>query len=179
MKQRVRVLVEGGDDKHFVEHFLKATLHKDIKGDQCGNLEKLLAIAATHVSQESPIGLLAVICDADADPDKRWKEIRQALTESYVPERPDPNGTLVDFSRRQKLAIWMMPDNTGPGAVENFLAEIRVQNEQQSALAAHAKIRSRRFKPRIAYSLRRTKARPNFAHGLRGRKSRARHLGWP
>lgn len=139
MKQRVRVLVEGGDDKHFVEHFLKATIQCDIEVTPCRNITGLLAIAATYVSQESSVGLLAIICDADADPSKRWKEIRKALTDTYVPEQPDPNGTLVEFSRGQNLAIWMMPDNGSPGAVEDFLSTIRVQNERQTTLAAHAK----------------------------------------
>jgi len=139
VKQRVRVLVEGGDDAHFVHHFVNATLQREIKVDQCGSLEKLLAIAATHVSKESPVDLLVVICDADANPAQRWKEIRQSLTEAYVPESPVPNGLIADFSRQQKLAIWMMPNNGGPGAIEDFLAEIRVRNERQSVLAIHAK----------------------------------------
>ena len=64
---------------------------------------------------------VGILPDAHDDPEARWNALRHRLADQHLnlPERPDPNGTVIDGSPR--IGIWLWPDNQEPGELENFV----------------------------------------------------------
>ncbi len=63
--------------------------------------------------------------DADADIQARWRQIKGTLERAGytgIPDSPDPTGTIVDHEDLPKIGIWIMPDNTLPGMLEDYLS---------------------------------------------------------
>ena len=139
--RNIKILVEGGDDAHFVMHFANRRLRtswgvpKHV--ESCGDIERLLG-RLKGIQNETGYERLGVIADSNADPAKRWSQLRDAIGASHVPEVFDLNGLVLPFVRNTRLGIWCMPQPGQPGGMEEFLAAIRLQTEQQSALWQHA-----------------------------------------
>lgn len=132
-----RMLVEGTDDLHSVVH-LMARHGFDWEDDRtirpfvsnAGSLEELL--------KELPVALkgsydrLGVLVDANANLTNRWAQVRDRAQSVGVdlPETPDGNGTVVVGLRpRSRVGVWLMPDNTSPGELETFLAQLVPEND--------------------------------------------------
>ncbi len=121
------LLVEGPNDKHVVRHL--CNLHQEMP-EFCildkGNVDKVLDSIGpeVRVSGRKAVGILV---DANNCLDNRWKAVANRLREVHieVPCRPEPTGTLIDgTTRTPRVGIWLMPDNTSPGELENFVAEM-------------------------------------------------------
>ena len=80
--------------------------------------------------------------DADDSPDARWQSLRDIFANAgypNVPQRPDPDGTILDSPEETFLpraGVWIMPDNKSPGILEDFLRFL-IPN-QPNPLFAHA-----------------------------------------
>lgn len=119
------LLVEGQDDLHVIRNFLfergiDVTRHQlhDCRGDtQLLDVLDATITAAAH-------DVVGAVIDADADVAARWQSIRHRLgRRGYdLPIHPDPQGTIVRGDRT--VGIWLMPDNTAPGAVEQFVRNL-------------------------------------------------------
>ena len=67
---------------------------------------------------------IGIIVDADDDLDARWQAVTDRLRKENieVPSNPDPTGTIIPSTPR--VGLWLMPDNTSPGELENFVSEM-------------------------------------------------------
>ncbi len=118
------LLVEGVDDRHVVEH-LRRKLAPDL--DFCcrsanGSDPLLKAIPLEMRPDER--SSLGILMDANTDVAARWRSIGDRLREGDVrlPGQPESGGTIVDGDLR--VGVWLMPDNSAPGELENFVAEL-------------------------------------------------------
>lgn len=73
---------------------------------------------------------------------RRWEAVRRELEKlglpaSSLPDAPNPRGTIIDVPQyRTQAGFWFMPDNCRDGALEGFLAEAVVR---QQDLFQHAR----------------------------------------
>jgi hypothetical protein len=125
MADRLLLLVEGQDDLHVVCHLLE---HHDFKPvfrvrEEQG-YETLLKGLPIRLKPGSDLERLGVVVDADVEALKRWRSIRGVLERSGytdLPAEPDPAGTVVDHEYLPRVGVWIMPDNVGPGILEDYL----------------------------------------------------------
>ena len=124
-----RLLVEGTDDKHSVIHLMK---RHGIDWDNstsmlphihdCGGFDPL--VKSIQVSAKS-YERLGIIVDANENIDKRWKQVKNELSniDIKLPESPDQDGTLITGMYTDwKVGVWLMPDNKNKGELEDFLS---------------------------------------------------------
>ncbi|HEX5869654.1 MAG TPA: DUF3226 domain-containing protein, partial [Longimicrobium sp.] len=83
-----------------------------------------------------------VIVDANGNAQARWDSIRHTLeAEGYgeVPKELQPEGMiLAGTPHRPLFGAWIMPDNSSPGALENFAASIVPADDALWARAGEA-----------------------------------------
>lgn len=69
-----------------------------------------------------------VVVDANGDVAARWAAIRDLLREEGydgVPEHPAPEGVILSApAARPRFGAWLMPDNTSPGMLEDFVGAL-------------------------------------------------------
>jgi len=136
------LLVEGTDDKHVVMHLCNHHQlgHIDEIADQ-GGVDKLLSSFPVRL-KESDVNALGVVVDADTDMHSRWQSLRHHLSAAGypdLPEAPIEQGTVLNPPVKTiypKVGIWLMPDNTTNGILEDFL---RFLVPVPNPLLAHAK----------------------------------------
>lgn len=134
------LLVEGNDDQYVLRnlmrhHHLPCAIPKqeepigedDIVVDGQGGIERLLE--ALLVYYDDPVlERLGIVVDADTDISARWMALCERLVkfgDVNVPVKPDPNGTILSVGqpgRTIRVGVWLMPDNTLPGMLENFVS---------------------------------------------------------
>ncbi|GEO81186.1 DUF3226 domain-containing protein [Pararhodospirillum oryzae] len=154
------LLVEGNTDLHVLYNLFKAARLPDgfCKIEDCKNDETALStfIVAFRGSPSQAVGL---ILDADQDPAKRWKQIKDRARkkggDDPLPESPDPTGTVVKRPGKPTLGVWLMPDNTTLGMLEDFL--LALVPSEHDPLMGHARATvaalsgdMRRFRPQHA-----------------------------
>ena len=118
------LLVEGADDEHVVWHLCNR--HQAISEfsirDKKG-IEGLLEDIGLEIldPRRKAVGILV---DANDDLDARWNAVADRLKKENieVPGSPKPTGTIIDSTPR--IGIWLMPNNTSPGELENFVSEM-------------------------------------------------------
>lgn len=123
------LLVEGPDDFHvfsaLCEHHHVPELFKIFP---CGGCSKLLEGFQERFN-ETDLKALGIIVDADTDFENRWASIRNLLVKAGYPDVPDTipgTGLILEApptpdTLLPKVGVWLMPDNTVPGILENFL----------------------------------------------------------
>ena len=121
------LLVEGQDDEHVVRHLCKKSQPMpSFQIEEKGGARTLL----DSVKQEVRVSgrkALGILVDANEDLNARWSAVATRLREENIeiPDSPRPGGTIVDgTSRTPRVGIWLMPDNTLPGELENFVSEM-------------------------------------------------------
>src|SRR6266566_3515762 len=119
------LLVEGKDDEHVFYSLLKH--HQIPNRFKIKNKESISNLLNTLEVEllSSDLGGLGIIVDADTDVAARWQAIRDRLIKSgysTVPMTPDPSGTTIREEGRPIVGIWLMPDNTISGMLENFVS---------------------------------------------------------
>ena len=130
------LLVEGQDDKHVVRHLCNRSQPMpafDIRDK--GGIDNLLASIGPEVKVPGRMAV-GILPDANDDPEARWNALRHRLADQRfdLPERPDPDGTVIDGSPR--IGIWLWPDNQEPGELENFVeATVPRRGDDESARA--------------------------------------------
>lgn len=118
------LLVEGPDDKHVVEHLCRQLkLNLGFHCEDKGGSRPLLDAVAVEITTDERTAL-GVVLDANEDLAARWQAIRDRLRDENVqlPSEPEVGGTVIDCDPR--VGVWLMPDNSRPGELENFVAEL-------------------------------------------------------
>ncbi|HEX8391752.1 MAG TPA: DUF3226 domain-containing protein [Longimicrobium sp.] len=149
-----RLLVEGKDDKHVVwglceSYGVPQTFDvKDAEG-----LDPLLDLISVQL-RGSGIERVGVVADADSEVASRWASIERILrTHGYedVPSAPVAEGTIVLQSGKPVVGVWLMPDNTTAGMLEDFVAALIPARDPLLSRAADAvdniPVEERRFSP--------------------------------
>ncbi len=121
------LLVEGQDDEHVVRHLcLRSQPIPPFHIENKLNVDTLL----DSIKQEVRVPgrkAVGILVDANDDLNARWSAVANRLREGNidVPRTPEPTGTLIEgTSRIPRVGIWLMPDNTSPGELENFVSEM-------------------------------------------------------
>lgn len=132
MVQKIVLLVEGKDDEHvikniFLHHKIPQSLNiKDKKG-----IDNLLETLDVELL-DSDLQRLAIIVDADIDLTNQWVRIINILKKSgynSVPDQPDTSGTVITQPEKPVIGVWLMPDNSLPGMLENFVSFLIPQGD--------------------------------------------------
>ena len=131
------LLVEGKDDLHVIAHILKANGLEgkiriryqegveNVKSELDEDLfPKLLEDLPTEL-KGSDVKAIGIIVDADLDVAARWQSLAHRLRElryEGVPDAPPAGGTiLIGDENLPPIGVWLMPDNTIPGMLEDFI----------------------------------------------------------
>ena len=129
---RSRLVVEGKDDEHAIEHLL---FRHGIDCDQrtgpdwvpsvegAGGREELLE-GVTYTVSLSSGRAVGFVLDANSSPRDRWNAMVSRLRELGVetPEAIPPDGFVGESpTYRVRVGVWLMPDNQQGGALEHFL----------------------------------------------------------
>lgn len=119
------LLVEGQDDKHVTTNLLfahqldKQFVVKDKEG--IDNLTGSLPIEL----RASELKRIGIVVDADTSLTERWTSLVSILKKAgYAdfPKTPSVAGTVVRQDGRPTVGIWLMPNNSDNGMIEDFVA---------------------------------------------------------
>lgn len=140
------LLVEGPDDQEVVTQFcasrgISHLGHFDVV--QCGGYAPLrVRVGSELKADRETIGILV---DADDVRENRWRSLRDVLLKHYsqreprqsVPEQLASDGLIVESKAwwQKRCGVWVMPDNTQSGMLEDFLL---AQIPEDDALLDHA-----------------------------------------
>lgn len=118
------LLVEGQDDLHVVTHLRERSgLPVDFLIKEKGGVQPLLDSIPVEVAAPD-LRVLGIVADANADHIARWQAIRDRLARRGVelPGDPVAEGAVVDG--RPRVGVWLMPHNSGPGRIEDLIADM-------------------------------------------------------
>ena len=136
--------VEGLTDHHFVLHLCRKANPaletrfscRDYRGRQ-GVLNAVRGLV--NSPGHTAVGFLL---DADNDPAQRWREVTDRImvanSEIHIPPALAGNGAIIpanpDFGS-PRIGIWIMPDNSSVGDLENFVTQMMPDGDQVWPLA--------------------------------------------
>ena len=146
------LLVEGQDDEHVVKH-LRGRLAPDLvfHCKDAGGSDLLLKAIPAAMRPDERLAL-GIVMDANDDLATRWQAIGDRLRKGEVrlPAEPELGGTIIDSDPR--VGVWLMPDNSTPGELENFVSELVPKDDPVWPLAERyidgIPSEHRRFSPR-------------------------------
>lgn len=123
------LFVEGLDDEHVLKHICGNRGGPHLEFKRLDGIDKLLESYPLELKAGGADDIFGAVIDADTDLAGRWRSLRDRLigvgyTPSDVPTEPMPGGTIVTHPAGTLLpraGIWLMPDNTTMGILEDFL----------------------------------------------------------
>ena len=119
------VMVEGPDDQGVVVSFLNHGLaDREILVIAEGGYESLSNTRDALLVPGIVQNIIGVVVDADQDVKARWASLRDRLVKAGytgVSQDPDPQGSIVEALDLPKLGVWLMPDNSSGGMIEDFM----------------------------------------------------------
>ena len=143
MADKLVMLVEGPDDFHVLQHLLtRHGIDRQIAYQLEGGrfvqanadrntivfkaregVQNVLDYLAVQLKITGELTSVGVVVDADLDIAARWQSLRNILLKSgygNVPQAPDVNGIIVEQEEKPRVGLWIMPNNTLPGMMEDF-----------------------------------------------------------
>jgi len=121
------LLVEGPDDEHVIKAIFGQRNLPHIHGIvACGGVTELLEAFPVRLKQ-SDLEFLGIVLDADTNLAARWDSIKHRIASAgyqACPNIPVIDGTILEppsDSLLPRVGIWLMPDNSTIGILENFL----------------------------------------------------------
>lgn len=136
---RPLLLVEGREDQEVIFQLCNAHgfPNRDLlEVKDCKGVDGLLGVLGVEAARPQVLG---VVLDADADPTSRWRALRARVSAYFpaLPEAPVPGGVSVPgVERGARLGVWLMPNNGGPGMLEDLLLSLIPSDDP---LLAHAR----------------------------------------
>lgn len=119
------ILVEGQDDFHAISHLLRfynletqVTIQPPKQG-----IDNLLESLEVELMRRAETRL-GIVVDADIDIASRWQSLSHRLLRAgyeAIPPQPDPEGTILKQAEKPLVGIWLMPNNTISGMLEDFI----------------------------------------------------------
>ncbi len=116
-----RLLAEGSDDKNLIMHVAR-DYGIEFNANEiidCRGIPNLLHEILPEALKGTDT--VAVVVDADLEVDARWNAVRHQLRHAGYDAPPTPPAEgLIVTNRRPAVGVWLMPDNSVPGALEDF-----------------------------------------------------------
>lgn len=131
-----KLLVEGNNDQHVIlalcNRFEIAENFDIIDSKSIGNL--FLQIPVRF--KQSEVNTIGIIIDADTDIKSRWLSL-SALLKSERFTVPDniPTDGLVISANDKKVGVWIMPNNSSNGMLEDFISFLVPKDDQLLTVA--------------------------------------------
>ncbi len=137
--------VEGDDDKQVFLHLLNYynITHSEKRGIFISNNEKfeiknnegidaLLENLNVALKGNLASNRYGVVVDADGSLEDIWLPLKELLQRrGYdVPRSPHPSGTVLKQEGHPIVGIWIMPDNTSSGMIEDFICFLGPQKDK-------------------------------------------------
>ncbi len=124
------LLVEGKDDEHVIRHVVfKLGLETsfEIIDTEGEGIFDAISVGLRRPDLET----IGIVADADNNLPGRWQAIVNRIQETKrnpeIPEGPREEGVIVNSEPR--IGIWLMPDNSRPGEIEDFVASMIPEND--------------------------------------------------
>ncbi len=119
------IVTEGSNDMHVIaalcmKHEVQEGAFTIYDG---GSDSQAIKFFNTSLMGSVPPEVMGIVIDADNPSlEKKWHVLRESLISLgyMVPERPEPNGTVIEHRNMPKVGVWLMPDNQVDGMLENF-----------------------------------------------------------
>ena len=138
-----RLVVEGRDDKWSIINLLRRHGFdwddRRIEGrpyvHHTGGIDPLLDSVIPAVKSHPRVGF---VIDADDALERRWQQItdRMMAVGLTVPDDPPNNGLVIDgYDGEGKVGVWVMPDNTVPGELEDFIVSLVPEDDSLISFA--------------------------------------------
>lgn len=128
MSGKAILFVESPNDQHvfyaLLQRFSVPEVCKVESKGGVNNVLKTLRVQLKIQDEEAQFERIGVVVDADTDLQKRWNELHKILVDAgyqNVPERPEPTGTIIRQEGSPTVGLWIMPNNTVPGELEDFI----------------------------------------------------------
>ena len=125
------LLVEGPDDKHVVIHLRERSgLAQNFEIVEKEGINTLLDSIEVEVDIPGRT-VLGIVLDANDNPSARWQALTDRLNRlrqedhfdlPVLPDKPEPSGTIIEG--RLRIGIWLMPDNSSIGELEDFVGSM-------------------------------------------------------
>ncbi len=131
-KHKSKLLVEGNDDQHIIWalcEMFSIPENFDVIDCECYNN----VIKEIHLRfKQSDLGHLGIIVDADFEFSSRWESIKNYLQKfGYsIPKSLPKEGLIVNNEENKKIGVWIMPNNSLEGKVEDFVKYL-IPNEDK------------------------------------------------
>ena len=129
-----KLLVEGKNDKHVVlalcEHYHVA---QNFNIKDCDGINNLLQVFSIMLTNPTNVKTIGIIIDADNDIKARLNQIR-SIVKPYgyiIPDELQHSGLIYPSSQPDypRLGLWLMPDNSHLGMVEDFALSLASAND--------------------------------------------------
>ena len=133
-----RLLVEGKDDEHAIIHLLMR--HKYswewIQERPCPYVHNTQSVdellkRETITSAIKTYRRLGLVLDADNKGPARWNSLRDSFAVEGIelPSQPERDGTILERPGGRRIGLWLMPDNTAEGTLEDFLLTLMPEGD--------------------------------------------------
>ena len=148
--RKTRLHVEGRDDLYVIANLLRASgfqmdqkprdvqIDEAAKGDEGHGRDKLLALIKTAV-KASTGNAIAFVVDADKSASSTWDAVRYRIEAAIketggnrnLPNTCPVDGLILDIAElKSRVGVWIMPDNTNPGVLEDFLKTLVASDDK-------------------------------------------------
>ena len=120
------LLVEGPDDEHVICHlYQRAGLTVDFGVKAKGSVERVVRSIRNEALAPGRTAL-GIVVDANDKLPIRWQNISDELGRAGIslPSQPMIDGTVVEqpHSGLPRVGVWLMPDNSNAGELEDLLS---------------------------------------------------------
>ena len=125
------LLVEGPDDKHVIWQICNRSPETpDFYIQDRGGIEPLLDAIGAELNAPGRQAL-GILVDANDNLTARWTAITNRLSEEGIrmPGAPADTGTVINTDNKPRVGVWLMPDNSVPGELENFVEQMIPSND--------------------------------------------------
>jgi hypothetical protein len=132
----VYLLVEGKDDQHVVwalcgRHQLPDAFAVETPGSKADGIDALLDGLSVRLRADN-LKTLGIMVDADQNLLARWQSVRDRLSASGyidIPAQPVSGGWISDQTDLPRAGVWLMPDNSATGMLEDFVKRLVPDND--------------------------------------------------
>lgn len=130
------LVVEGSDDLHvlyslFQYHNIPEYFRiEEKKGIE--NVLQFLTVQLKIQDDDSPLRRIGIVVDADTNIASRWASLQTILHSagySNLPHTISSSGIIIENIGMPIIGIWLMPNNTFPGVLEDFIRFLVPQND--------------------------------------------------
>lgn len=126
-----KLLVEGNDDQHVVWALCdRFTIPENFDVVDCEGIGNLISQIPVRMKQ-SGIESIGIVIDADSDITSRWNKISGLLNSLgyQVPVVLPENGLIINHNDIS-IGLWIMPNNSLSGMIEDFVRFLVPDNDE-------------------------------------------------